>query len=116
MFGLAVIAETPPYGGCTMQISFVSARLHMLHHGLISLHMQICEAARMPGEPRSFCNTWINHLVLNLPTLAVAIDDSLMALVERCVKHLAAEGAASPVRAQPQSPAMTADQVGNVRK
>ncbi|KAL3150505.1 hypothetical protein ABBQ32_000323 [Trebouxia sp. C0010 RCD-2024] len=66
----------------------------------------------MPGEPRSFCNTWINHLVLNLPTLAVAIDDSLMALVERCVKHLAAEGAASPVRAQPQSPAMTADQVG----
>jgi len=38
---------------------------------------------------RSFCNTWIEQLALHLPPLAVAIDDSFMALVERCVHHLA---------------------------
>lgn len=54
--------------------------------------MQICEAAS--HEPRSFCNTWIEHLVVSLPSLEVAIDDSLMALVERCVQHLAAASTA----------------------
>lgn len=48
----------------------------------------------MLGQPgvavtRSFCNTWVERLALHLPPLAVAIDDSLMALVERCVEHLA---------------------------
>lgn len=76
------------------------------------LFMQIHEAARMPDEPRSFCSTWVDHLVLSLPTLALAIDDSLMALVERCVKHLAAGGATSPVQAQSQPTALSADQVG----
>ena len=66
----------------------------------LALMMQICEAARMPDEPLSFCNTWIEHLVVSLPPLAVAIDDSLMALVERCVKHLAAASAVSPAHSQ----------------
>lgn len=71
--------------------------------------MQICEAARMPNEPRSFCNTWIEHLVVSLPPLAVAIDDSLMALVERCMNHLAA---ASPGQLQSTGLGSTAGPVG----
>lgn len=66
----------------------------------LALMMQIHEAARMQDEPRSFCNTWIEHLVVSLPPLAVAIDDSLMALVERCVKHLAAANVVSPAQSQ----------------
>ena len=52
------------------------------------LYMQVCDAARGSDEARSFCNTWIEQLVIQLPSLAVAIDDSLMALVERCVQHI----------------------------
>jgi len=56
------------------------------------LFLQVCEAPHTPegdAESRSFCNTWIEQLALHLPPLAVAIDDSFMTLVERCVHHLA---------------------------
>ena len=51
--------------------------------------LQVCNAASEPNEAQSFCNTWLDHLHVQLPNLAVAIDDSLMALVERCVKSCA---------------------------
>ena len=56
-----------------------------------ALSVQLTEA--LGGEDSSagqpFCNTWLEGFSLQLPPIAVAIDDSLMALVERCVHHLA---------------------------
>ena len=59
-----------------------------------SIESVLWQVQEMLGQPgvavtRSFCNTWVERLALHLPPLAVAIDDSLMALVERCVEHLA---------------------------
>ena len=48
----------------------------------------MCEAYRAASAPRNFTNTWVQHLVLQLPCIAVAIDDSVVALVERCMQHL----------------------------
>lgn len=70
--------------------------------GALSLVMQVCEAARDVAEARSFCNMWVEQLVVQLPTLAVAIDDSLMTLVERCVKHLAGPATSLPAQSQPK--------------
>ncbi|KAL0034546.1 hypothetical protein WJX79_007807 [Trebouxia sp. C0005] len=56
-------------------------------HGTgFAISLQVCEASPAPeggAESGSFCNTWIQQLALHLPPLAVAIDDSFMALVER---------------------------------
>ena len=65
---------------------------------LESFVMQACEAARDVAEARSFCNMWVEQLVVQFPTLALAIDDSLMTLVERCVKHLASPASSLPVQ------------------
>ena len=115
--GLHVIAEAP---SLLLSKSIATSSLEcVLCYGcitlasvLLALTMQICEAARMPDEPRSFCNTWIEHLVVSLPSLEVAIDDSLMALVERCVQHLAAASATSPAQSQSTGQGNTAGQAG----
>ena len=64
---------------------------------------QVQEMTGQSGDAvtRSFCNTWVDHLALHLPPLAVAIDDSLMALVERCVKHLASPALPARESVQP---------------
>ncbi|DBA79124.1 TPA: Protein argonaute-3, variant 2 [Trebouxia sp. C0004] len=92
-------------------------------HGTgFAISLQVCEAAHASGggaDSRSFCNSWIDQLALHLPPLAVAFDDSFMALVQRCVHHLASpalpsqglvqatghrNGPAQQGRADPRSP------------
>lgn len=70
------------------------------------LSLQVCEASYTQRDraARSFCNTWVEQFVLQLPTLAVAIDDSLMALVERCMQHLVPP--ALPVQGAMQPPGL----------
>lgn len=91
-----------------MSVNILSSTASKTKSVRLALTMQMCEAARMPNEPRSFCNTWVEHLVVTLPPLAVAIDDSLMALVERGMTHLAA---ASPNQLQSTGLGSTAGQM-----
>ena len=51
--------------------------------------MQV-EYAAAPGQERgmSFRNTWLRHLGVRLPTLAVAVDDALIGFAERLASIL----------------------------
>ena len=50
---------------------------------------EVLDSSAGISSARTFCNTWVEGLTVQLPPVAVAIDDSLMALVERCVHELA---------------------------
>ena len=54
----------------------------------VQLHEALDSSTSAPNA-RTFCNTWVRGLSVQLPPLAVAIDDSLMALIERCMHQLA---------------------------
>jgi hypothetical protein len=41
-------------------------------------------SARAPGEAASLANTWLRRLRARAPPLALALDDGLLALLERC--------------------------------
>ena len=62
--------------------------------------LQVVHAPFTPGVGMSFRNTWLRSLGLRLPTLALAVDDSLAAFAARVAAVLAAQR--SPPAPPPQ--------------
>lgn len=61
--------------------------------------LQVCQSVAPQMAPGlAFRNTWVQQLRLQLPVLAMAIDDALVALVER-LQQLMAAGAGLPCHA-----------------